>query len=606
MSKLSFTKDLVLFYPCTKKEYDSGALYSSLSKLCTSQPSKKKSFDLFLFFDREFDVSSNFISEFEKNIFINDIHVRFFNFSDEDNLYIQPWLAQKEYDFIPKHGLSSGPNNSFYQSMYHLIDIKDSAGNIFYKNFFLVETDIQILTKNWFDFLVDYCNNNSFLIAGSKYKGLNYWHNILDYKDHVNGIALYKNSNDLLALLQESEQHLIKSISKDKPFMNFDIAIDEVRRLREGKEGKSSSFKPISIIDTNFITNACDPQDQNLSKKKILKFYPETIFLHHKTSSENTSFSSMPEAKNPKDYLKIKRLISDLIKTDNKEYFIPTFFHIPKNAGTYTGGILSNLLRFKARMSNESKNFDLSNLTSAFNLHVYNGDDLVFNFYLLDTDNCLKSQKKLYKLSYVTGITYKVDVKNLKPLFFNDFFISTMVVMDRGFSQLKLLKQIIDTNNFAIFPFIILREPLARQISLFEYNTGSDSTHESNHKNITGRNFSQYINSIQLEDSWLIRSIMQLKDSEEINEHVYETFLSILKNFKVIVLDEDLFSQLKEYFFDVFKWDLLTIPFHWFKDINSNYSSKKDSFDSSSLNMKDVEIFKQRSYYEYKLYNHFK
>lgn len=603
MVKLPFSKDLVLFYPCTKKEYDSGDLYSSLLKLCKSQPSKINSFDLFLFFDLEFDIDSNFISEFEKNIFINKIHVHFFNFSDQDNLYIQPWSPQNDYTSIPRHGLSSGPNNSFYQSLYHLIDITDSYGNIFYKNFFLIETDIQILKTNWFNFLVEYCDDNSFLIAGSKYKGLNHWHNTLDYKDHLNGIALYKNCKDLLTLLRESESHLIKSISEDKPFMNFDIAIDEWRR---SPEGQSFFLKSPPLIDTNFITNASDPQDQNLTKNKILKFYPETIFLHHKTSSENSSFSLTSKASTSKNYLKIESLISDLVNTYNKEYFIPTFFHIPKNAGTYVGGILSNLLRFQTRISNESKNFNHLNLSSAFNLHVYNGNDLVFNFYLLDTDNNLKFQKRMYKLSYEEGITYKVDVKNLKPSFFHNFFISSMVVMDKGFPQLEVLKQIINISNFAIFPFLILREPLSRQISLFEYNTGSDSTHESNHGNINGRNFSQYINSIQLEDSWLIRSIMQLKDSEEIDDDVYKTFLDILKNFKVIILGENLFHELKEFFLNSFNMDLENIPFDWLKDINGNHSSKKYSFDPSSLNAKDVETFKSRSFYEYKLYNHYK
>ena len=303
---------ICVFYPCTQKELESGSLYQSIVKIISKTPSEKYSFDLFLIFDNLPESNSNLtkILDLGNTVYLNKIYTHSLNLSGSDNLYIKHWDSRSSLpEIIPPHGLSSGPNNSFYQSLYYLLSHPNR-----YQYTLLLETDIQILKAKWLDYILNFCNSNEFSIAGSKYKGIQKWHRVLDYKDHLNGIAIYNLNQDLYKILKSSEEHLIKSVKSGVPFINFDIAIDEWRRSEEGSHFFNSSNK---LIDTKFITNASDPEDASLSMFKVLTHYPDTIILHHKTNSDNFSFTSKASL-DAIDYLDPKiELIKKYVEENN-------------------------------------------------------------------------------------------------------------------------------------------------------------------------------------------------------------------------------------------------------------------------------------------------
>lgn len=152
---------------------------------------------------------------------------------------------------------------------------KTLNGEVFYANIFVLETDIYFLSENWLDYSIDFCIDNEFLIAGSIYKGANPSHKHTNYANHLNGVAIYKNSNTLLKLLQHSENSIKECAQHNsQTFYNFDIAIfNSVNAL-----SLNGQYKNI-----DFITNMADTEfDCFLSLFDCLEMNPNTKVLHRK------------------------------------------------------------------------------------------------------------------------------------------------------------------------------------------------------------------------------------------------------------------------------------------------------------------------------------
>ena len=582
---LQYDKTIAVFYPCTKKEYESGSLFTSLDLLVSTSPSINFSFDLFLFFDVNFDIDNSAFDKYIDCNFFNKLTIKFLNLSDVDNMYMQPWKGNPSVVVdLPEHGLSSGPNNSFYQSLYHLIGLNDG-----YENFLLLETDIQILKDNWYDVLKDYCKKNTFLIAGSKYKGIQKWHRILDYKDHLNGIALYKNCSDLLYLLKESESYLIHKISNDAPFMNFDIAIDEWRRT---PSGKSFFEKSQPLLDVEFITNASDPEDELVSRQKILNFYPETIFLHHKTSKHNFSFTSLGAEKFETSKSQNLELGLKYFASSDFKIKIPLFFHIPKNAGTFCEALTTVFLR------KFNRDYFLS---QSKEIRIKNKGSELFNVYIIDDE--IVTNNRNFK--HIESITYAVELSDLDKDFFRDLPVFSITVNSLGFRNFHWLFDFFNYDDFAFVPYCILRDPLERSVSMYEYNNSSISSHDLNHGLIAYDSYLEYIDSIRFEDAWLLRNLLNVPDSIEIDDEIYNSFTKLFNLFKVFSLkDSNLNQSIASFYDNIYNLDVNSIPKDWYNITtparNENQSKK---FTINDLSDEVKQSFYSRSKYDYRIYN---
>ena len=112
--------------------------------------------------------------------------------SQEEDCFWYPWsFSQKiKPKDKPELGYTSGANLLFYDSI-------DMMFETDYKDFLMLECDTKPMRKNWFDVIHSYCQKHSFEIAGSTYKGSASWHSDSEYKDHINGVAIYRNSKVL-------------------------------------------------------------------------------------------------------------------------------------------------------------------------------------------------------------------------------------------------------------------------------------------------------------------------------------------------------------------------------------------------------------------------
>lgn len=272
---MKVVSSLCIFYPCTLSEYHSGNLIKSLKKFLNSNPSKNFSFDIFLFFNENSSKEFIDIKNFESSEFINSINIHFLNLKNHEDLYISNIKSKQDLSFhIPIYGLSSGPSLSFFNSLYYLLLNKNK-----YDYFLLLESDVSFISPHWLDYVINFCYKNEFIIAGSKYKGFNKFHYTSKYKDHINGVALYKNSFHLYNLLKNCEEYILNQVSKNISFINFDTAINE---WVNSDIGRKIIKKQPNIMNVDFITNASDPSDRHKSVNEILNLHPKTLILHKK------------------------------------------------------------------------------------------------------------------------------------------------------------------------------------------------------------------------------------------------------------------------------------------------------------------------------------
>lgn len=267
-SKLNYTKSLAVFFVCTENELSSGELEGSILSFLNKRPSSKYKFDLILFFNKimeqeKVDKICHVTKGFSN---INEIKIISLNFEESEDVFWYPWLRSPKPVKLPRLGYTSGANLLFYRSINSMINDEKS-----YENFLMLEADSYAISENWFDYVLDFSKKNDFTVAGSKYKGEQLCHYTSEYKDHLNGIAIYKNCKSLKKLIQKSENYVQNNLP-EHGYINFDIA----------NYLSAKNEKDIVLKDTDFIINISDPRDKNLSKEDIVKKYKKAKIIHQK------------------------------------------------------------------------------------------------------------------------------------------------------------------------------------------------------------------------------------------------------------------------------------------------------------------------------------
>ena len=163
-------------------------------------------------------------------------------------------------------------------------------------------------------------SQNNFEIAGSTYKGAASWHKNSEYKDHINGVAIYKNSNKTKSLINFGERE-VERICKEKDFLNFDVA---------NLIASNKSKRKYILKDTGLIINISDPVDSGHEIEDILKKHPKATIVHQKP-----------------------KIIEPILKPEAFEGFyeesIPVYFCIPKSGSEYILSLNKSLLENKSK-----------------------------------------------------------------------------------------------------------------------------------------------------------------------------------------------------------------------------------------------------------------
>lgn len=311
--KSKYTTKLCLFYLTTEYEFTENLIEQNLNDFLKNIKSDF-SFDIILYFDnfpKRFRKFKNRLNKFKKCKNVNEIFLVNNHLDSDENFYLKDKSIKVDLKNYPMGG-SHGINLHFYKSTEDLFQ-RD------YDNFMLLETDTISVKNDWFDVLHDYCDNNDFLIAGSKYKGKEQDLVFKTYYggEHLNGVALYKNNKDTQNLITKSKKFLINSLAKDEAkskrhrrcngFMNYDVAI-----YLFAKKNKVDN----QLKDVDFITNMSLPFDDDTKLKSVVSKYPQTRIIHKK----NLYKESEPDIKSTIKILK-----------ENKVYRIADLFYMDGN-----------------------------------------------------------------------------------------------------------------------------------------------------------------------------------------------------------------------------------------------------------------------------------
>ena len=285
---------------CTKKEYQLGQVNKMLDFYFARKPSHTQRFDLFIFFDQGDPKDYAELLSYEQNQSVSKVYIDSINISDHLNIYSHERNNKKiisEFYKLncPKFGITSGPNILFFESMKRL-----SHHN--HEYILLLEADTRPIKDLWFDNILEYLNVNDFLIGGSIYKGNHQEHLNSEWSDHLNGVAIYKNSQNFQSLIEVTESALLYIISTSKRLidqyhftditddvpqnsgidnlcvqLNYDILMYYIAKDSEKYQQQGNSLQ-----DTPIITNMSLRTDYHITESDVLARHPETIILHQK------------------------------------------------------------------------------------------------------------------------------------------------------------------------------------------------------------------------------------------------------------------------------------------------------------------------------------
>lgn len=273
---------------------------------------------------------------------------------------------------------------------------------------------------------------------------------------------------------------------------------------------------------------------------------------------------------------------------------LPVFYHVPKNAGTFAMSLIFLYLRIMRRslpVDDSSPEFETTRNIVIKKNHLEVARILAFD----PSNEC--SSCDLYKRGIAEDEThYIIELDDVGQMGFEKLKLFTIVIEADGF---KFHNEIL--NNFSGYDckkFILLRDPIKRMISFFNYITSDLAKHEPTY-GIIPNTLSDYINSHFIEDSWLIRQFTNVSDNEAINDNHYNETLNELNCFDIAdVKDtEDLIRDVYRKYLD------LKLPPEDRKALAKDLTSNRSKKNNHSLSNRDLEIVNERMKYEIKLYN---
>jgi len=280
---------------------------------------------------------------------------------------------------------------------------------------------------------------------------------------------------------------------------------------------------------------------------------------------------------------------------------IPTFYHIPRCAGTFTHfkvikpSLMKQHYREIAKLIGNKKKAAYSEFIR-IDINLNNSTSFPGNitFYVSLNPEAVKKQ----------GYRYPLAINEFKQYLKQGFLVILGIIInplhDGILPCFSLIEEICQLASCEPHYFTILRKPFDWHRSMFYYlrDVGTwEPTYGTFNSNMT---FHDYIHSDLLADSWIIRNLIGLPKNKQITIKEYDETVRILSKLHVGFLDAmpKFIEKLKEEFgfsvHEVKTTEDLT---------NRNKISKKENI--SELSKKDVTIFNERTKYDGMLYNYF-
>lgn len=276
---MKFFNQLVVVLLNTQREYLAGHTHKCLDAFFKTTASIDKKIDILIYFNKGDTSQYNDLLEYKDCANVNDIKIYSHQLSDLDDLYARTpkELKKMKLQKMPNLGGSAGPNNLFFNTMTSLVGSE-------YRDLLMLEPDTQPIQDRWIDKILEYCDSEKFLVAGSCYRGNQDLYTFGEWTGHLNGVAIYRNSPMLGLLLKYSKsliEHEVELLSNN--FISFDVAMHTFSCTLSGRKHFNNRDLPHNqLIDCSIISNYSLPQDAGTTIESVKKEHPQTIILHKK------------------------------------------------------------------------------------------------------------------------------------------------------------------------------------------------------------------------------------------------------------------------------------------------------------------------------------
>jgi hypothetical protein len=280
---------------------------------------------------------------------------------------------------------------------------------------------------------------------------------------------------------------------------------------------------------------------------------------------------------------------------------IPVFYHIPKNAGTYVSDWMLIAFRYyRGKYTNWDQLGRLDNGTTIKALQIMKDGVIVARLLVGNPTYFCESYSKFSKKHSKTE--WEINFEDITSELLDNVFVFSLIIESTGFRIQQEISNIL--KGHGIYKFLILRDPFYRAQSIYNYNTSEESANDYSHDSIKSKTFEDYVMSNQLEDSWLIRNLINLNDAESLQESHFQQAQEILKSFNVYdIKDTDIAIQ--QTFKECYEFDTRKIELKpW--DIITKNETKHKKINIEELTEQAQDVFKQRTFLDQKLYEQFK
>lgn len=286
---------------------------------------------------------------------------------------------------------------------------------------------------------------------------------------------------------------------------------------------------------------------------------------------------------------------------------IPVHLHIPKNAGTYVQDVFN---RYFIRILEREKQKE------AFCVQKISVESPLFNLtltveFLTDywkSDENMKAHPVAAMRGKNNPRAKSCGIETFKTYLRNKQLRLLAVVIEPVGNQdvrsgLFQAYELLGICEKTPLNFLILRDAFSRQQSLYYYLTGEESSHEPTYGSIKQESFLDYIQSDDLEDSWLIRVVSGMRAEEAISRDWFNLTTSFLDShdFEIkSIKDTDLL--INKVLFNCFNNEVIKTDR---EQALKNASAKSTKITIDDLAEEAKQKFLERTHWDRKIYERY-
>lgn len=290
--------------------------------------------------------------------------------------------------------------------------------------------------------------------------------------------------------------------------------------------------------------------------------------------------------------------------------YLPVFHHIAKNAGTY---VLSWMMMLCRKYSLFNGSADIEGW-GAYRirrglLRLTDGKQLTCCYYTPTDINRHNPNFRMHSTEDMSSDD--VDIETFIECIISKDIVPFSISIDPmypGWESARLaIDRICESSNFKyLLHFTVLRNPFDRAQSIFHYLSSNNSKHEPTHGSIKSPTFFKYIQSHELEDSWFLRSLLDLPE-DVIIEPYYLTLAhnAYLKSFRIKDISEvdNLIDSVFHGAYGILRGDVEESVVS--TNLHKNETPNKNKVNINDLSEETRQTFLDRTYWDRKLWERY-